>query len=263
MLNIKFKIDKDMLSRIMISLNAMPTETANYLWLKYNSSYRLIQQSITSEDIDQNIIKELQQQSFFSETLLQAKENCKRVEKIWETKQLEINNYLKDIIRIDFSLNMTAYIVSPSMHVGVYLGNNCFAWGHSNGLKDNNYDLVYLVHESLHSFFESDNVSHAIIENISDIELSKILNNKKIGYKCHNFTKEEHIKIFPFWNLYLNKSKKEIKEEQDILNIQYDIESVEHYREKISKMNIKEFIEFVKSKIGSIKLNSFYQLIVD
>ena len=31
-----------------------------------------------------------------------------------------------------------------------------------------NYDLVYLVHEYLHSYFENDYLSHSIIEEIAD-----------------------------------------------------------------------------------------------
>ena len=147
----------------------------------------------------------------------------------------------------DFLLETTTYIVPPSFYRGRNIGNNYFIYGHPNGLQDENYDLVYLVHESLHSIFPKDYISHAIIENITDIELCKYLNQSKVGYETHKDkqTQEAHAQIFPYWNLYLNKNEEQIKEEQELLNINYDISEYEPFRERISKMNIVEFTNFV------------------
>lgn len=60
MLNIKFKTDKKLLARIIISKSYMPTSYANYLWNKYNSSYIFLQSNLESYKIDNNLISELQ-----------------------------------------------------------------------------------------------------------------------------------------------------------------------------------------------------------
>lgn len=260
MLNINFKVDNNILAREMISKSIMPVEYANYLWDRYNSSYIKLQKQINVEDIDVKIIQDLQQQLFFKDFLKQANENLIRIKQKWIQNEEKINKFLLKIMKCDFDLNLTCYIVSPRLNSGHNIGNNSFIWGHTKGLKDINYDLVYLVHESLHAYFSKDNLSHAIIEEISDIELSKLLNKTETGYECHNFTLEDHIKIFPFWNLYLSKDIKEIEKEQKNRNIEYEIYSFEKFRSDIQKMDINQFIIFLKNKIDKINFKTLYKI---
>lgn len=261
MLNINFKVDNDLLAREMISKSVMPVEYANYLFDKYNCSYIKIQRQMTVESIDIKIIQELQQQSFFKDYLRLANENLVRIKQNWMKNEEIINKFLLKIMKINFDLNVMCNIVSPQLNSGHSIGKNSFVWGHTKGLEDSNYDLVYLVHESLHSYFNKDNLSHAIIEEISDIELSKLLNKTEIGYECHNFTLENHIKIFPFWNLYLLKDNKEIEKEQKNRNIEYTINSFEKFRNNIQTMNINQFINFLREKIDKIKFRTLHKII--
>lgn len=261
MLNINFKVDDNILARVIISKSKMPTEFANYLWDKYNSSYIKIQRHLLAADIDSNIIKEVQQQSFFQNFLKQANENLIRIKQNWIQKEKIINEFLLKIIKTDFSLNTTCNIVSPELNTGHNIGNNSFVWGHIKGLEDTNYDLVYLVHESLHSYFESDNLSHSIIEEIADVELCKLLNHTYLGYDYHNFTVENHVKLFPFWNLYLNRNIRMIGIEQKYRNIKYDVNIFEKFRNDISKMNINQFLNFVKREIKMIKFETTYTIV--
>ena len=59
MLNIKFRIDPNLMARVIISTSKMPTELANYLWNKYRLSYQILQKDLHSTEIDNNIILEL------------------------------------------------------------------------------------------------------------------------------------------------------------------------------------------------------------
>ena len=52
MLNIKFKIDKDIMAKLVISKNLMPITFANYLYDKYKSSYLLLLRNPKAEKID-------------------------------------------------------------------------------------------------------------------------------------------------------------------------------------------------------------------
>lgn len=246
MLNIKFETDIDILARIMISKNRIPTEFANYLWNKYKLSYKLLQENLQSNEIDSNIILELQQQKYFKTCCTEADQNLQRIQNSWTKNKDKINLFLSKVFKKDFTLNVTAIIVSPTLNCGRNIGDNQFIWGHKNGLTDENYDLVYLVHESLHSYFKNDNITHAIIENITDFELAKLLNNSEKGYTGHDYIKNLHIQILPFWNLYLNKSQKSIEKESIINNITYNLNDFYKYKPQIKNMNIDEFVEFLE-----------------
>jgi len=246
MLKIDFQVNEEILARVMISKSDMPTDFANYLWDKYRDSYKWLKKRVYSKDIDLRIIEELTNQEFFKKSLLDANDNLIRIKANWHKSLAKIQEFLKGLFKTEFDINVTAYICPASLNCGTNLGNNCFVWGHKKGLKDENYDLVYLVHESLHSYFEKGNLTHAIIENITDIELAKLLTNSETGYTTHAFTQDYHKIIYPYWNLYLNKSKLEIANDQKIRVIDYNIDDYEYQREIISKFNINEFILYLK-----------------
>lgn len=261
MLNIKFRVDKNILTREIISKSCMPTDLANFLWSKYNSSYVQLQKNILADEIDLNILLELQSQNFFKKAYYDATQNSKRIEKGWVLNKEKINSFLFKALKTDCNLNVLCYIVSPDIKAGHSIGNNSFVWGHEKGVECLNYDLVYLVHESLHSFFPNDSISHTIIENIADIELSKYLNNTELGYEGHSYLIKNHIAIFPFWNLYLNKTISEIKQLQKIQGIKYKIEKFEHDRDYLSKSDINGFLNFIKEKIDSVNYITSYEII--
>ena len=261
MLKINFQVNEEYLARRMISTNNMPTDFANYLWDKYRDSYQTLQKNVASNNIDMNIIKELQKQDFFIQALKSANDNYTRIKNNWDKNQEQIVNFLKRILKIDLNLEVTGFIFPPNFNTGVNIGNNCFVWGHMQGTKDENYDLVYLVHEALHSYFVKDNMSHAIIENISDVELARFLNGTIKHCPYHSFTQEEHIKIYPYWNLYLNKTKEEILKDQEYTKIMYDIDKYEIERDFVSKLDINQLIDFLKEKIKSIEFETSYEIL--
>lgn len=143
-------------------------------------------------------------------------------------------------------LDVTAIIVSPNLNSGFNMGNNQFVWGHNKGLHEENYDLVYLVHESLLSYFLNTNLTHAIIENIADIELAKYLNNSEVSYGCYDFTKILHLQILPFWNLYLNKNQESIEKESRQNNIFYNLKDFAKYQSILKSMNVDDFVKFLE-----------------
>lgn len=247
MLEIEFKLDKNILARAMISKSAMPKHFADYLFDKYRPSYILLQKNLIEKQIDENILLEVRQQKFFDEYIIEAKSNLVRIRKNWQKNKDEINMFINKIIKKSFILRTTAFILSPKLNRGINIGNNQFVWGHEKGLTDKNYDLVYLVHESLHSYFKHNEITHAIIENIADTELAKLLNNSENGYVGHDNIKNLHIKILPFWNIYLNKPQERIEKENKINNISYNLNDFYIYESQIKNMNIDDFIVFLES----------------
>ena len=247
MLNIKFKTDKDIMAKLVISKNLMPIPFANYIYDKYKSSYLLLLRNSKSNKIDNNIILELQQQVFFKQYLNEANQNLERIETNWIKYKDKINAYLSKILKKDFTIDTTAIIVCPALNTGTNLRNNTIAWGHQKGLDDAFYDLIYLVHECLHSYFKRDEITHTIIENIADIGLAKNLENKDVSFDdCHSYIKMLHIKILPFWNIYLEKKKADIEKTNAINNISYDQSAFDKYKSKIKNMNIDDFVTFLE-----------------
>lgn len=258
MINIDFKVDKDFIAREIISTSTMPVEFANYLWEKYRSSYTQLKNDRFSTEINPCIIYELQSQDFFNKIIQDANNNLNRIELNWLNKKSTINSFLQTICKTNINLQNTAYIFPTYFNNGYNIGKNRFVWGHRYGMEDPNYDLVYLIHESLHSYPEfcemdtsiNGNISHAIIENITDIELAKYLSNNKTIYSCHNFTKDTHSQIQPYWDLYLNKSPETIDIEQQYYGTYYNHYKYESLRPQISQMNINEFTNFVKHNVN-------------
>lgn len=246
MLNIKFKTDKDIMAKFIISKNLMTKPFANYIYDKYKSSYLLLLRNSKSNKIDNNIILELQQQDFFKQYLNEANQNLARIENNWIKYKDKINEYLAKIFKKDFAIDTTAIIVCPALNTGTNLENNTIAWGHQKGLDDAFYDLIYLVHECLHSYFKRNEITHTIIENIADFELTKLLNDSEKGYPSHEYLKMLHIKILPFWNIYLEKRKADIEKTNAINNISYDQSAFDKYKSKIKNMNIDDFVTFLE-----------------
>ena len=269
MLTIKFKLDKDILARTIIAKSCMPTKYANSLWDKYRGSYISIQRKFNTTKINNDIIKEVQAQDFFADLYEKSESNLKRIRTNFNRRKTFINHFLKNILRCEFDLDTTAYIVAPEINFGSNIvfansrkGNNEFVYGHTDGLINKNYDLVYLVHEALHSYFKLDEICHTVIENITDIELQRTLNHDKNKvYDCHEFLRNIHVKVFPFWNLYLNRTKEEILKEQENFNIFYDINKFEKYRNRLSKMNINQFVKFLKNQVDKISFKMHYEII--
>ena len=260
MLKITFKVYDDIMARIMISKSIMPKKFAHYLWDKYKTSYSLLINNINSNEINKDIIFELQQQSFFKHNREIAKENLKRIESNWDKNFNRINSFLNKILKKEIHLDLTAYIVPPSLNTGRSIGKHQFIWGHENGLLDESYDLVYLVHESLHSYFKKNALTHTIIENIADVELAQYLNNTH--YEVHPDLKSIHIKILPFWNIYLNKNEEDIVRENKINNITYNLKDFDKYKTKIKDLNIDDFVSFLnKLNLDDlININCLYSI---
>lgn len=243
MIDIEFDINEDVLSRIIISTGKMPASIANELWQKNSKDYLRLQDNVFA-NIKSDILTDLQKTQYFKEMFERSVQNLKRVEKLWENNKGKVNEFLKKIMKVDGRMAVqTCYVVAPGLCIGLNVDEHKIFWGHKEGLWDENYDLVYLVHEALHSAFDTDNFSHTIIEEIADIELAKSLNNSKVGYECHAYTQDSHVILFPYFNLYLDRSIEEIKEEQKQRNIFYNIEVFEKYRKEVNSLNIFDFTE--------------------
>ncbi|MBO5394316.1 MAG: hypothetical protein J6A28_00230 [Clostridia bacterium] len=230
MIKIKFQVDKNVIARYLIASSRMPIKLTNDLWEKYQDSYKKLKCDFRSQNVDADIVNELMNSNYFKSIYNESIENCERIEKNWREKEEIVQRFIKNICKKEIDLQVSANIVSPRLCMGRSVGQNAFFWGHKRGLSDENYDIVYLIHEALHSRFEKDDLSHAIIEKIADIGLATYLNGR--AYSCHEFTRRYHDLLEPYWNGYLG-------------NLQNDKNLVE--------MNIDEFTDYVQKQFALIK----------
>ena len=261
MLNLSFCTDDKIMARFMISTSRMPVKLANELWAKYKTDYQTLQRDIYSPLDNEAIIFELMKSDLFKQLKNEAINNCIRIEKLWQSSSDKINHFLEKICKKQLTLLQSAIIVAPSLCTGRNIGDNKFLWGHNLGLSDSNYDLVYLVHEALHSYFPNGTLTHAIIENIADVELCKYLNSSPSHYPTHDYTNDYRVKIFPFWNLYLNQSESELLKRQKEEKIYYKVSDFEKYRDTLKELDIDKLVDFLKEHINEIDYETSYQIV--
>lgn len=141
------------------------------------------------------------------------------VEKEWNNKQKNIIKIIEEIMGENLpNIKINVLITHPNLCNGMALPNsNTICWGHKENWE--NYSMVYLMHETLHLILDKklgkNNLTHAIIELITDQELRIRLNKNGIYFKeskegvGHPFLLKLSKTILPYWKKYLkNKNKK-------------------------------------------------------
>jgi hypothetical protein len=126
----------------------------------------------------------------------------------WEHNSPLTSQAIYEMTGFNLQKTMVVRLTHPSLRSGRYLGNETVARGHHEDWP--NYATVYLWHEILHSYFALDDLSHALIQLITDNELRVQLN--------HEMTYPPfvgHAALFPFmdnmlpsWRTYLTEAKK-------------------------------------------------------
>lgn len=89
------------------------------------------------------------------------------------------------------------------------MGNNRIAWTFQDYYP--NYNCVYLWHEILHSFFDLDEKTHALIELITNEELRISLNGGEYPpFIGHDYLNDTKLKNLETWKTFLKSKNKKI-----------------------------------------------------
>lgn len=200
----------------------------NKLWNKYRYTYIFLQKCYhqklniteTTDEI-MKMIRYTKNNKIFKKIITDVNKYRNNIFVEWKNKKKLIINILEDIMKIKLSGKHMMLSGSDKIYCGMNLSkykNNTFIYGHKE--EWNNYNMVYIAHEILHSMFGSTDVEHCIIELITDNELRIRLNgcgkyfemdNVPVG---HLFLRNLELKIYPHWQEYL-KNKKNIYEFRD------------------------------------------------
>lgn len=146
----------------------------------------------------------------FQPIFLQTQAYKLRCEILWENTYDRVSQYVREITGLDFDENFEVFFTHPSLRNGWYIGNHQIAWGCSGEFEY--YDVVYLWHEILHSYFPLDDISHCLIQLIADNGIRLLLNEKEqlfplIGHKDSLPLMEV---IYPKWEEYLKQPDRNI-----------------------------------------------------
>jgi len=214
------------------------------LWKKLNNSlfYQLINpgdyglytslevSNPKAEKIYKNLIKQTKNEFKkifktppFKKLMEETQAYSKTVQQRWSKKEKDIYSFLEQITGLKIpNLKPNIIIVHPKLSCGrSYSEIQSIVWGHKEDW--NSYSTVYLAHELLHLIFDYykiplDDLSHSLIELISDNELRFFLNKGGKYFKendisvGHDNLRSIEKKILPYWKKYLKQNKKNIIE---------------------------------------------------
>ena len=120
----------------------------------------------------------------------------------WKNNLNKTSKIINDITGLKLSKKFNVYLTHPSLKNGKYIAKNSIAWGHHENYK--NYTTIYLWHEILHSYFDLNDLNHAIIQLVTDNELRLKLNGTKYPpFEGHKDLQNLMSKIVPYWRKYL------------------------------------------------------------
>lgn len=133
----------------------------------------------------------------------------KKISIEWKNKKKSIIKILEDIMKIKLEKKYKMLSGSDKLFCGNNLSKykkNTFVYGHRE--EWNNYNVVYISHEILHSLFGYTDVEHCIIELITDNELRIRLNGygKYFEIMGHSHLENMKLKMFPHWQKYLKNN---------------------------------------------------------
>lgn len=134
-------IDKDVLNTLINDVNGKVEEY-------YSRGY--FDNFIKRNNIEK-VIDKIKEDNLFKKYYQKAINYMENIKVYWLDNKDKINEYLKNIIKLELDTKaIKVYITHPHLNAGICVDNKNIFFGHLNGLKDINYNIVYLCHEYLH-----------------------------------------------------------------------------------------------------------------
>lgn len=251
-----FIVAKSSIAINMIRNDLLNKDFASQLFEKYNEDFLKVQKGKVwyFHDVsDMPLIQEIYATEEFEKTYQQCEQNSLRIQANLAEHKDEIEEFLNGLCKMDLpDLSLDVHIV-PQGGLNVF-GKNLIVWGHEKGYVDKFYDLVYLYHEALHSVFDRTDVSHCIIQMLTDHKLANHFHPElKNGYDGHKSLMALEEQLKPFFDLYFRVNKndvvKHLKEDGRLELAQRVFE----ISKKLSKLNIKQFETYINKKEDFLK----------
>jgi len=189
------------------------------------------------------------------------------IQKLWESNEGEINNYLKDLLRIPFPKVINVYVVHPRLEIGEYLKEaKSLVWGSE---KDKYDVLIMMLTNITRGLLKESDIDYAnnreIVDSVIELAITNEIGKritKKDGYELGNpILKLIKRQLYPFWLMYLGYVEKETllnKMIEDKIGFDLDKYPID---KNIKKLNIKTFTEYcIKNSKNILKLNNIMKI---
>lgn len=200
-----------------------------------------------------NSLKPVFKSDEFAKLYEEAEKYKEKLKEKWNSLGPKVNNYLTAVLGIDEDKRIKVNVVNPKFNTGTNnLKDNIF-WGHYIGQNDPYYDVIYMMHESMHCMYpykngwnlEQKGICHALIELAIDNELRCVLEgnmeNYSEGHKDNGLLRN---KLLPFWCAFLGKSETEISALKNLDGADFSDYSRLQKNESLAKMNFTSLMNF-------------------
>lgn len=181
-------------------------------------------------------LSKIEQSNEFGKIRQQTEVYLAKVKAEWKKNYPQTSQAIQEITGLDLNKDITVNVTHPSLRNGAYLGNNIIGWGHTP--EWNNYNTVYLWHEVLHSYLDYTDLSHTLIQLITDNELRIRLNQRESypPFVGHDNLFPLMARALPLWQSYLGEAPVEGK--RDILRFEEKLKVMPEFQEKLGDRNL-------------------------
>ena len=209
--NIPFKEWKNLTNKIWEN-----SKEVFYLLGGYEEYGLYLKKSSDLNRLAKNAIKTLnriRRTKEFKRLIKETKQYKQFIEKQWAENKEKVFKILEELSGIKLpDITIQVYLTHPKLKNGMTVDNQTIVWGHPEEWP--NYSTVYLCHEIMHILTNLDpsDITHAVIELMTDNELRIRLNNKGkyFQYPGHKHLRKLEKNILPEWKKYLKKPEKNI-----------------------------------------------------
>ena len=189
------------------------------------------------------------------------------IEKMWEVSSLEINKYIKSVLRFDFPKLIHVYVIHPRFEITEYQREiKSLTWGSEKDKYDVLTIFLSLITKGLlvdnnPTLLNNQEILNSVIELSIINEIGKSI-SKNFNYDLGNpVLKLIKRQIYPYWLMYLGYNDKEKMLNKMIDDkIGFDLEKYP-LDNSLKKMNLKVFTEYcVKNSKHILKLNNIMKI---
>lgn len=228
------------------------------LWLTYKKEYKLIEKDKDEilKDIknfipdDNTMYSKIEGTLLFERLMADAMKHRLELLKIWDTNKKEVNNYLKDILKV--SLDKYNVVVLPAYMDSCLTSNNCMniGWGKKQDLNDKLDTLCNIIYTIIYSNFNKyeDEIDEKIVKACLELmirnELYTKLNKTSNKLDGNKDIREIKKQIYPYFLMYMGVDLENMSEYMMRDNQPFDIEKYTN-EIQLRKLNYIEFIEFI------------------
>ena len=183
--------------------------------------------------------------------------------KLWDSNKNEINDYIKDVLRISFPSKTNLYIIHPRLEVIEYIDDsNSVIWGSDKDKYDALTVMLLTVTKGIININRDfEEIGKSILELSIINEIGERISHSHTYDLGDPILKVIKRQIYPFWLMYLGYNEKETilnKMIEDKVGFDLDKYPLD---KNIKRLNLQQFIDFcVKNSKHILKINNILKI---